>query len=48
MLWSLLENLSAGVTMLVSAILGLIAMGLFWAISFILLLVGGILALRSK
>ena len=42
------NNKVSGALMLISAIFGLVAMGLFWVLSFILLLVGGILALRSK
>lgn len=42
------NNKASGGLMLLSAIGGLFALGLFWSLSFILLLVGGILALRSK
>lgn len=42
------NNKVAGALMLLSAIGGLFALGVFWSISFILLLVGGLLALRSK
>ena len=42
------NNKASGALMLISAIFGLFALGLFWSLSFILLLVGGILALRSK
>lgn len=42
------NNKASSVLMLISAIFGLVALGLFWSLSFILLLVGGILALRSK
>ncbi|MDK2795560.1 MAG: hypothetical protein PWQ22_1626 [Archaeoglobaceae archaeon] len=42
------NNKAGGILMLVSAIFGLFALGPLWVLSFILLLVGGILALRSK
>ena len=42
------NNKAGSGLMLISAILGLVALGLFWSLSFILLVVGGILALRSK
>ena len=42
------NNKIAGGLMLLSAVGGLLALGLFWSISFILLLVGGLLAFRSK
>jgi len=41
------NNKVAGVLMLLSAVCGLLTLGLFWSISFLLLLVGGILAFRS-
>ena len=42
------NNKVAGGLMLLSAVGGLFAVGLFWSVSFILLLVGGLLAFRSK
>ncbi len=41
------NNKVAGGLMLLSAIGGLLALGLFWSISFILLLAGGLLAFRG-
>lgn len=41
------RNKVAAGLMIVSAVGGLFALGLFWGISFILLLVGGILAFRG-
>jgi len=42
------NNKVAGGLMLLSAVGGLFALGLFWSISFILLLVGGLLAFKSR
>ena len=42
------NNKIAGGLMLLSAVSGLLALGLFWSISSILLLVGGLLALKGR